>query len=168
MVKQAKDVTQVIAEMTARGDFARLGAEPPDPERVEELVRGVLEDEQALAASLPQPWEEMTNAEQDAWFEAQGVHELTPAEVTEYYGEYGHAIIIPLGGSHRSIKPGSIVMVQEVSGAWRNQIRAVSAADGLVYVADTTEYQQAEREGREPLTIAYPVERVKLAGKDED
>ncbi len=162
-MKRTKDATEVIREMTARGDFARLGVEPPDPTAVEELVRGVLEDEQVNIASLTKPWDEMSNQEQDAWFDAHGVRELTPEEVTEYYGGYGHATIIPLGASLRVIKPGNIVMVQEASGGWRNQMRAVSCADDLVYIAEEAEYRCAAYEGRAPLTIAYPAERVKLA-----
>ncbi len=162
-MKRTKDATEVIREMTARGDFARLGVEPPDPTAVEELVRGVLEDEQVNIASLTKPWDEMSNQEQDAWFDAHGVRELTPEEVTEYYGSYGHATIIPLGAPMRVIKPGNIVMVQEASGGWRNQMRAVAVSDGHIFVAEDKEWQRAQAENREPLTIAYPAERVKLA-----
>ncbi len=35
-------------------------------------------------------------------------------------------------------------------------------------MSNKSEWQKANAESCEPLTLAYPVERVKLTGKDED
>lgn len=162
-MKPVKDVEQVIREMTERGEFARLGVAPPDVATVEGLVRDVEEEIGTIAASLPKPWDEMTNEEQDAWFEAQGVRMLTPDEVAARYGGYGHTTVTFFGPPRFALQRGSIVMVQDSDGAWHNQMVAVRVVDGVIYVAEEQEYRQAQAEGREPLATAYLSAQVRPA-----
>lgn len=160
----ARDVAGVIKQMTERGVYARLGVDPPEVGEIEDMVRRVEALAEELDASLPKPWEEMNNAERDEWFAAHGGRKLTEEEVAQYFGGYGHATVTPLGRRHRPIARGSFVAVEQADGSWQNRMRAVSADGDLVFVAPDEEYQQAEREGREPLTVAYPTGRVKLVG----
>jgi hypothetical protein len=162
-VKQIKSVEQVISEMNATTNYEALGIAPPNPQRVAELVRGMSEEIERIESSLPKPWDEMTIEEQNQWFAEMGIGELTASEMAEQFGGEGHATVIFFGTPHPPWRRGSIVAVQHPDGSWHNQMRAVNAADGLVYVTEDEEYRRAERDDREPLTIAYPQERVKLA-----
>ncbi len=161
-MKQVKSVDQVIREMNATTNYQALGLTPPDHAHVEALVQGMKARIKDIEASLPKPWDEMTNEEQDAWFAQQGIGELTPKETT---AQYGDATITFFGQARPPLHRGSIVAVQYPDGSWHNRMVAVGAESSIIYVTGEDEWQQAERESREPLTIAYPAERVKLTSE---
>jgi hypothetical protein len=149
-----------ITFLGASRSTTRMGLTPPDPAAVERLAAGMEDEMVRIEASLPKPWAEMARDERVAWLREQGVSEQTPAEARARYGD---ATIIFFGSSQSAMRRGSIVRVQEANGAWRNQMVAVAAADGLIHVTEETEWQAAQAEGREPQTTAYPEERVALA-----
>ncbi len=132
-------------------------------QRVAGLIRRMEEAGVAIEERMPKPLREMSFAERTAWLEKEGVRDLTPEEIAEYYGGEGVANITFLGAPRSPLRRGSIVRVQDASGAWHNQMVAVAAVDGLVYVTEAEEWQAAQNEGREPQTVAYPQAHVALA-----
>ncbi|PZR97655.1 MAG: hypothetical protein DLM69_09475 [Candidatus Chloroheliales bacterium] len=147
-----------------------MSGQPKDEaqaQRVAALIRRMEEAGATIEQRMPKPLAEMTFEERTAWLEREGVRNLTPAEVAEYYGDEGVANITFLGASRPTLRRGSVVRVQEANDSWRNQMVAVAAADGLVYVSEEAEWNAAQAEGREPHTTAHPRERVALADSEQ-
>lgn len=105
---------------------------------------------------------EMNTEELSAYLSAHGARPMNDEEITVRFGPRGTTMVTFIG-EPLVIAPGNIVMVQTPTGSWQNQMRAVSSHGGIIYVSDEAEYLRAAQEGREPLTIAYPAARVKLA-----
>lgn len=168
-MKRVREVSKVLAEMRANGEFARLGVPEPSEAAVEALVRGVEEDSAAMEARLPKPWAEMTQDERDDWLVREGL--LTIEQPEPAPAGKVRATIIFFGPPHPPTVPldaGSIVMVELPNGSWQNNMVAVGAEDGVVYIATQAEYEAARASGRVPVTTAYPAERVKLAEEQDE
>lgn len=115
-------------------------------------------------ATAEQEMAGMTGAEKRDYMIANGyATEMSDEDVERDYGGYGHTRIVFIGEAKPRLQAGSIVMVQQPSGAWENRMMAVQVADGIVYVAGEDEVERAQAEGRTPRTVAYPAQRVKLA-----
>jgi hypothetical protein len=137
---------------------------PISDEQREEFHRRYEQRLGEINASRPLNWDEMSREEKNKFY---GFEEMAEQEVNERYGGYGHSTITFIGVPKLSIARGDVVMVQEPSGRWQNRMVAVGGGDGVDYVAAEDEYQQAQAANREPLIIAYPAARVKLADGGE-
>ena len=128
----------------------------PTEEELQRLRQRLAE----IEAEMPQ---NMNAGETAEYLVSHGyAREMTPEQVKERYGGYGVTTLTFIGVPKLRIRRGDIVMVQESSGAWRNNMVAAAAnVDGLIYVAEEVEWQRAEAEGREAAAVAYPAERVK-------
>lgn len=117
-----------------------------------------------IQAELPQG---MNAAEAADYLIGTGhAHQMTDEEVKKYFGGYGVTTLTFIGVPKLRIRRGDIVMVQEPSGTWSNSMVAAASTDGLIYVAEEKEWRQAEAEGREAITVAFPAERVKRTDED--
>ncbi len=127
----------------------------PTEEELQRLRQRLTE----IEAEMPQ---NMNAGETAEYLVSHGyAREMTPEQVKERYGGYGVTTLTFFGVPKLRIRRGDIVMVQEPTGIWRNNMVAAASADGLIYVAEEKEWRQAEAEGREATTAAYPAERVK-------
>ncbi len=159
-MKRVKSAAQAVQDLSENGTYALLGLTAPDPATIERLAEAMDEEMANLEATLPKPWAEMTRGERIAWLNQQGVIEPSSTEVQE---RYGNATVVFFGPPRSRLPRGSLVRVQEANGDWRNQMVAVGSDDGVIYVTNEREWRAAQAEGREPLTTAYPHQRVALA-----
>ena len=69
------------------------------------------------------------------------------------------------------VRPGDLVMVRTALGDWR-QRRAVTGVEpgdrfAVVWACSLEEWDAAQADGRDPDTVPWPAEDVRLAEKSE-